>query len=563
METFAWLLVAVPLLSYALAVLVLWLGIPIGGFIFPMAVCGAVLWVCVDKEVSPHVRWWSIFAVVAVLCITIMSSVFIYDASYDGQWYHAGTIRGLVNHWNPMYDTVVGCGIDGVTALWVEHYPRGIETIAATIVACVGSLEAGKALNLWFVIASIVYVYLFLQDYLPSRSRYLRLWIALLVALNPVVVTQLFTYYIDWSLYTLLIIFLINFYLFFEKGVRRSLYLNLLLLFFVSAIKMNITFWILLWGGICFFVEMRKSRYGRPYRLTALCVVVALAGVVSGTYNPYLTNWQEHDTPFYPLVGREKVDIMENQQLLVIQGKSNFEAVLMSLVSNPQNNLQADSIEIWGVSKNSLIYSATVDTRLGGFGLFFFEAILLSIVLFISTGQKHRMTGYLWVLGGLFVSLFLLPSGWWSRYVAFFYLFPFVLLFYAERYGLSNRFTRALHIMVLVLLSVDVLICVGGRTVKNIVYKETVDYVLDRMEASGQEVELNTRNYLFLDKLNHREIPYKIVPHQILKERLFISLPLYLNRAEFDFETGQPWILSLRHVSQMNWEPNPMYGESH
>lgn len=48
--------------------------------------------------------------------------------------------------------------IDGYTVLWVEHYPRGIETIAATIVSCMGNLDAGKALNLWFVFSSIVYI---------------------------------------------------------------------------------------------------------------------------------------------------------------------------------------------------------------------------------------------------------------------------------------------------------------------------------------------------------------------------------------------------------------------
>lgn len=562
METFAWLLVAIPLLSYALAVLALWLGIPIGGFIFPIAVCGAFLWVYVEKDIRRDVKWKSIFSAVLVLGVTIVVSACIYDHSCDGQGYHACTIMELVNHWNPMYNTWVSSEVDNLTALWVEHYPRGMETIAATIVACVGSLEAGKALNLWFVIASIVYVYLFLQDYLPARSRYLRVWITLLVALNPVVVTQLFTYYIDWTLYTLLIILLINLYLFFKRGEHGAFYIVVLLLFLVPSIKPNITFWIFLWGVICFFILLGRFRYKRPLRLTAFFVTVALMGFLIGAYNPYLTNWQEHDSPFYPLAGSEKVDIMSSQRLRVIQGTSRVESVLISLVSNPSDNKQKEGLDIFGVSKENLLVSASFDTRIGGFGIFFFESILLAIVLFVCTGRIRRMTGYLWVLGGLFVSLFILPSGWWARYVAFFYLFPFILLFYAERFGLMTRFTRGLHIIILSMLSFDVLISLSSMLVVNVAYREKTDYVLDQMEASGQEVKLSTQNYVFIDMLKRREIPYQIVPVETVKDKLAFSNPLYLNRDEFDLGTGRPGFFSMFDLFQLVWEPNESYRDN-
>ena len=319
MESFARLLIAIPLVSYVLAVLSLWVGLQINSFIFPIAVCISVLWECSDRRIRGCVRWTTTVAVLVVLSVTLGLSACIYDRSFDGQWYHACTIRELVNGWNPIYSSACSpTPIDGYTVLWVEHYPRGIETIAATIVPCMGNLDAGKALNLWFVFSSIVYIYLFLCYCLPTMNKYLRIWIALVVALNPVVINQMCTYYIDWTLYTLLVIFLINMYLFFVKGIQRTLHIDLLLLFFIPAIKFNIFFWVVLWGGICFFALLRKSRCKHSFRLTAVCAVVVLLGIGVGAYNPYLTNWKEHGSPVYPLSGNGKVDIMDCQVLPAI-----------------------------------------------------------------------------------------------------------------------------------------------------------------------------------------------------------------------------------------------------
>lgn len=240
MESFARLLIAIPLVSYVLAVLSLWVGLQINSFIFPIAVCISVLWECSDRRIRGCVRWTTTVAVLVVLSVTLGLSACIYDRSFDGQWYHACTIRELVNGWNPIYSSACSpTPIDGYTVLWVEHYPRGIETIAATIVSCMGNLDAGKALNLWFVFSSIVYIYLFLCYCLPTMNKYLRIWVALVVALNPVVINQMCTYYIDWTLYTLLVIFLINMYLFFCERDTKGFAYRLIVIVLYSGDKIQ------------------------------------------------------------------------------------------------------------------------------------------------------------------------------------------------------------------------------------------------------------------------------------------------------------------------------------
>ena len=131
----------------------------------------------------------------------------------------------------------------------------------------------------------------------------------------------------------------------------------------------------MLWGGICFFALLRKSRYNHSFRLTAVCTVVVLLGIGVGAYNPYLTNWKEHGSPVYPLSGNGKVDIMDCQVLPAIRGKSNAEAALISVASNPSDDMLSEDIHVFGISKIDILSSVASDVRIGGFGIFFFGSL--------------------------------------------------------------------------------------------------------------------------------------------------------------------------------------------
>ena len=91
---------------------------------------------------------------------------------------------------------------------------------------------------------------------------------------------------------------------------------------------------------------------------------------------------------------------MDCQVLPAIRGKSNAEAALISVASNPSDDMLSEDIHVFGISKIDILSSVASDVRIGGFGIFFFEAILLSIVLFVCTGHIRRMRWYLSVLVG-------------------------------------------------------------------------------------------------------------------------------------------------------------------
>ncbi len=513
LEAFACILIAIPLVSYLLAVVTLWIGFPINGFILPLSIVLVLGWEWIRKS-QERLSWQVALSVLLTMAITLLLSSVIYDRSFDGSWYHSATILSLVEGWNPYYQSVSGIN-QSHTALWVEHYARGVEMLSATVVACIGNLEAGKAVNMWLVIASIIYIFLFLRYTLPHLNRYVRVWLALVASLNPVVVNQLCTYYVDWTLYTVLVISLINLYLFFVQNKRWAMGIELLLLFFVPSIKFNIFFWIVLWSAVAFFGGLIKCKYSHPYRLTIVVAIVLLAGTTIGAYNPYITNWVEHETPMYPLVGEGAKDIMSDNTPLYVKDKSRVESVVLSLIANPTDGDE-------------------VDCHIGGFGIYFFESILFACLLFVCTRPSRRQWGYLAVAAGLFLSLFVFPSGWWARYVAFFYLFPFVLMYYAEREGLNLWWQKALHLLILALLSCDIAICLSGAIEKNIEYRHRVEQLLTAMEQMEDEVELYTENYAFLNQLKKHGISYRMIDRDY-KEQMILSTTIYWDY-KFDIE---------------------------
>ena len=79
------------------------------------------------------------------------------------------------------------------------------------------------------------------------------------------------------------------------------------------------------------------------------------------------------------------------------------------------------------------------------------------------------------------------------------------------------------------------------------------------MEASQKEVKIYTNNFSFIDKMEHRAIPYKLCLEDEVKDKLYIYCWLCLNREDFDFETAQPRVFLLHPSLQLKWEINEQY----
>lgn len=484
-------------ITYLLSSIFMWLNIGINPWIFPFSLIIS----SVAEIKTANWNYKDIFIICTITILLILLSQNIYDYSYDGQWYHSGTILKLSEGWNPIYqhDIKVHQSAD----LWINHYSRGMETVSACIVSTFNNLETGKSINLFFLASTIFYTLFFLNNILSETKTVIKLWLALIIVLNPVVVCQLFTYYIDYSLYSLILILTVLLYSINDKTNYRTLISICLILFFVPSIKFNIMFWIAMFMvGYTIYIWLRNKRLPKYIYAFILC---GFLGVVIGAYNPYITNIIYHNNPFYPLMGNNSVDIMSIQLPPIYKDGNIITNILYSLIGNPENSLETTDFSVLNFTIENIKTSGYPDTRIGGFGIFFFESTIILIALFyFAKGENKKVV--LLSLFILVISLFILPSGWWARYVVYFYLFPIVILIYLFK-NKNNKFINNMRYIPLSLLSLNIITSLAMVTVTGIINRIKVNNTIEVI-SQLDNIEISTNNISFLNKLENHKIKY-------------------------------------------------------
>lgn len=438
-------------------------------------------------------------------CLLIMA--FLYDTSYDGPWYHAAVIKEMTEGWNPFFQPILS--IDETPYhidchIWMSHYAKGMETIQAGIVALTGNLESGKALNLFWLIALCGYIFTFLKQFLSGYKKWELVVLTSIVALNPVILGQLLTYMIDWTGYSLVIIGAICIYDYLVNEGKRNVITLTLLAFFLPTVKFNIVFWwVILLMGVVATIWWTYKKFSKQ-----LIVVVALSmtlGFVIGGFNPYITNMVHKGNPVYPLIGKDKIDIMDIVTPKAILGKNRFYQVNYSLMSNPYHNDKKgeEGFHCLSISKYNVMSSPLHDPQLGGFGLFFFEACVVLLILFMAVKKKDgkwKMMGL--ILIGLYLSLLILPSGFLARYVPYFYVFPCLLLLFILKTH-PKGWVKQLCLLPVCFLMLDVFINIAGVVMLETQLQNQVSFVVKEVTkaSSSKKVYVNTASCLHYDKM--------------------------------------------------------------
>ena len=94
-----------------------------------------------------------------VVGVFMILSIFVWDYSADGQWYHMPAAWALAHSWNPIVQHHNPLIPELINAnLWVDHYSKGMETLAASVIATTGNTEAGKSVNGFFLLSYIAFI---------------------------------------------------------------------------------------------------------------------------------------------------------------------------------------------------------------------------------------------------------------------------------------------------------------------------------------------------------------------------------------------------------------------
>ncbi|MDR0941752.1 MAG: hypothetical protein LBM68_05950 [Bacteroidales bacterium] len=530
-------LLAIPVFALCIATIFFICGSSINPVIFPLSVLLSLLLMFFLNGNNLKQFIGASLMVLAIVSTALVIASLTYDFAYDGQWYHQDIIFRLTNGWNPIYtwhshEPIVHSDI------WVNHYAKGLETIAATMYSLTGNIESGKAVNFIIVTASGFLCFSFLRKIFTFLSQWKSIFFACMFVLCPVVISQLFTLNIDWASY--LLIFLTIFALIsYEKQptVFLQIFIAVLIMLMIS-VKFNLFFW----GGfvfICFFVYWFFTKKANIiYSLLKPCVIAVCVSVFAVSFNPYITNSIDHKQPLYPLMGKDKYDIIPIITPSFFQNKSAVYSVFTSVFAQPK-------VQVTTTDNFPFLDITIRAPRIYGWGFYFSWIVLLSLLLYISIivykrdwfRNKDRLP-YSIFLTILFGGMFVLPAGWFARYYPFMYAFPLVICLYLEKERHTLRLLLRLRYVVYGLLLMNTIIVslhvkqrIGEQHAK---INNLLTVLSETKEIPRLHVSYNAGVKIKLDAAN---IPYYVPPTPELRKALILTFPIhpevFLDTAQF------------------------------
>jgi len=523
-------LLAVPTFSILIVSLLFICGLSVNPFVFPLSLILSLLLMYFVQGKNHKEFLVSVTYHLLIIAFSIIVSVLIYDYSYDGLAYHQEAIFYLKNGWNPIYEHLPS---NATFAIWVEHYAKGMETISATLYSTTGNIEAGKAVNFILIFASAFLFFYFLKTYYGKLSFKKKILLTFLFTLCPVVVVQILTFYIDFAAYSLLLILVPSLICFLQGDSKYDIYIICFVVVLSATIKFNLFFWVLFILFLYTIYAIVLKKYQLLKKMINVCVLSGIFSVFVAGFNPYVTNTIDHKNPFYPLMGTDRVDIMTGLANPNFFQKSRFEKVIISLFSLP-NNSKNEEIKLalpHFLKTSHFERYASVDTRIGGFGIFFSWIFILSLILLIVDAfsskkgvGKNKKPIYCF-LGILFASLFVLPHAWVARYFPFFYAFPLIILLYSEC-ATQSRVVKVLKSLIYLLLMINTVLFCGAVSVRGYLHKTKVNKSINTLAKSNNPILIYFGNNVGLKiKLDKRNIPYEATQEELGTQLTIVGSP--------------------------------------
>lgn len=396
-------------------------------WLFPLILAG-VFAVCIGQlkqsvGAKPILIWACGMALLLFgiyqLCITL------YDFSYDGMWYQQDGVRLIAQGWNP-FKQYLSLSETSLSDLYLNHYAKASWIASGSIYAFTNKLESGKMINWYAMLASACFCYLTLKSVF-TLSRFVLIVLTVFFALNPVVIYQLFTFYVDGLMGSMLLGLLCLGILFYTQKITPGVVLYCISVLIVFTV--NIKFTALIYVGVFAlgylgFIFLYRRRDCLKH--TIILGVVSIVGIVALGYPTYMRNTITHGHPFYPLMGKGNIgeEVAKVTMPANFFDKNRFEQFNLATFAKAQWSrapyeshakalFSADSFTILDEYKRA-------DPDMSGFGPLFAEILLLvglGLVAVIILNRKQLNGTVLWVIGTLILSIIIIPAFWYARYV--------------------------------------------------------------------------------------------------------------------------------------------------
>ncbi|MHB8624690.1 MAG: hypothetical protein ACYDBJ_06410 [Aggregatilineales bacterium] len=452
-------------IGFFLGVSIAWIDVPFA----VLAAAFATVWAA--RVYFPGRHWiypGVIVGVLLIMGVSLVISTAFYDLSVDGRTYHTMALVSLAQGWNPIRDPPL---TQGVMSEYVNFYAKGAWLDGAVLYNLTGNLQASKAFNLIGLAITFCVAYPAFSTRLKTGQAML---FALLVALNPVIVTQLLSLYVDGQFVCLLSAAVSLLILIVCQPHRLLLFWLAAIVLMTINVKLTGPLYILILGG-GFLLWYALTHRPKRTELALWIAGGAFAGLFLVGYNPYVTQYVTQTIargdPFYPTTYVDLTRINYTAPF-DFKGEDTLTNVFRSLFSRSEGEIEQPVVYKipFTISQSELIAFYFPDTHVGGFGPFF-GGIILLILLALAVSIRHirllwpKVATIAIISALLFISVFINPEAWWARYVPQLWLLPILSVFMIAIMA-RTRLQAALVRLILVAFLLNCIIVLAANVVQ-------------------------------------------------------------------------------------------------
>ena len=428
----------------------------LGALLLPLAVVAALtLYGLVQKKEEMTVRVGEL----ALIGICFLAAVIVFGCIVGGVWEYSLWGRGfyceaivkMADGWNPIYE-----GNSGVSEI-VYRSSKASWSVAAALYAFLGHFEMAKSLTLLFMVPTSILGY-FTFKKLCGRTK-LAAIATLLLVLNPIALSQMFSFYDDAVLLYAVSCFLFLGYLIFDEGYLRGDYLLTMAALWIFILHLQYTGLktaVVLLVALVALVGALFGKSALKWLLPHLTATLVMGFVIVG-FNPFVQNLLDVGNPFSAYMGSHALLVSQGFMPAAVEGKGWLGALFYGLFASPDVAVAAGSNII--VQQFSALVDAAyaqADVRLRGFGFLGGVALLLAVALlflgllrgrsskggaiYYAEGEEKSCislsVAVLWLALPPLVIGIMSSSVWWARCEsAWWLLVPMALVFSVARLG--------------------------------------------------------------------------------------------------------------------------------
>ena len=269
-------------------------------------------------------------------------------------------------------------------------------------------------------------------------------------------------------------------------------------------------------------------------KITYLFVLIYFIAILLVGSNSYVKNLVDHHNPLYPLIGKDKVDIvtkMQPKDFGELNGIEKFTYALFSKTENTTYEMLKPKFKYPFKIYNSEIEEINLpDVRIGGFGPLFTLSLIISIILFIPSliiliiKDKDKLKYVIITILSIIISMIMTGEAWWARYVPYFYFVTIgtlLLTIYISRYINKKYLNYAKYILIIpLIINIYLFIDTNNQQLKSF---KIINNDLNEMkcaknltistekESYGYQYVLKDKgiNYKFVKELDSNDVIYK------------------------------------------------------